>query len=85
MTDDRSQTRTETAREHDDSDLAETVEPTPGGQGRAGGDIERDVATEDEKKQGVSGDTAGVTRVTKEDEIEHGERPDHERRPDMTP
>lgn len=54
-------------RETDDfvSDAA-----TPHQQGRAQGELERKVATRDEKKQAVKG--TGKTRVTKEDEDGEG-------------
>ncbi|MEQ6247621.1 hypothetical protein ABMC89_01885 [Sulfitobacter sp. HNIBRBA3233] len=41
-------------------------------QGRAGGDIQRDVATQDEEKRGVE-KPHGTTRVTGEDKRNHGE------------
>ncbi|APE43980.1 hypothetical protein BOO69_11600 [Sulfitobacter alexandrii] len=41
-------------------------------QGRAGGNLERDVGTQDEKKRATE-KPAGVTRVTGEDKRNHGE------------
>ena len=49
------------------SDLAQ-----PGQQGRADGNLQRDVATQDEEKR-VMETPAGVTRVTGEDKRRHGE------------
>lgn len=36
--------RTESAREHDDSDVIEQVEPTPDQSGSSGGNLQEDVA-----------------------------------------
>ena len=41
-------------------------------QGRDGGNLQRDVATQDEKKRSTE-TPAGVTRVTGEDKRKHGE------------
>lgn len=49
MTDDTNR-RTETARRHDDSDLAE-AEDNPTEQGRSGGDLATKVSTRDAKKR----------------------------------
>lgn len=43
-----------------------------GHQGRAGGNLERDVATQDEKKRATE-KPAGVTRVTGKDKRNHGD------------
>lgn len=76
-------TRTETARRHDDRDLVDRAEPTPAEQGRSGGGMERDIGSEDEQRREGGAEDAGVTRVTKQDEIEHDERQSHfRRRPD---
>ena len=46
--------------------------PAASQQGRADGNLQRDVATQDEKKRAVE-TPAGVTRVTGEDKRNHGE------------
>ena len=38
--------RTETAREKDDSDIIDSVEPAPSQGGRSGGNLQSDIATE---------------------------------------
>jgi hypothetical protein len=38
--------RTETARENDDSDIIDSVEPAPSQGGRSGGNLQSDIATE---------------------------------------
>ena len=62
------QTRTETARDHDDSDLIDraTREDTPGQQGRAGGAIGRQLGTRDARKR--VDDPEGHTSVEQADE-----------------
>src|SRR5205809_1079266 len=40
--------RTESAREHDDSELIESIEPTPSQEGRSGGSLQEDIATQAE-------------------------------------
>ncbi len=59
--------RTDTARRHDDSDLIDNIEGTPSQGGRAGGVLQRDIATQAEEERFVDGKT-GITRVRKEDE-----------------
>ena len=53
--------RTESAREHDDSDLIESMKDAPDQAGRSAHGVSRNVGTRDELKQAV-GD-GGVTRV----------------------
>lgn len=55
-----------------DSDEYLGAEGTVSGQGRAGGELQRDVATRDEKKRATER-PAGKTRVTKSDEKENGD------------
>ncbi|QIG80017.1 hypothetical protein [Stakelama tenebrarum] len=67
--------RTQTAKDHDDSELIDRAEDNTiaGGEpGREGGNIQRDVGTQDEMSRVDKPDTH--TRVTKEDEIANGER-----------
>ena len=55
-----------------DSDrIVDTAGPVDA-QGRAGGDLQRDVATQDEKKRATER-PAGITRVTGADKRNHGE------------
>jgi hypothetical protein len=70
--------RTETARDNDDSALIDTAE-APAEAGRSGGNLATDVSTQAELD--ALGDPEGRTRVTKADDIEHGEeqRPDRAR------
>ena len=68
----RGERRAETAREHDDSDILETTLPTPGQQGRAGGDLQTDIGTQAEAER--VNDPQAHGRRTKEDEIAHNER-----------
>ena len=55
----------ETERFVDDAD-------TPAQQGRAQGNLERNVGTQDALKRAEKGEDAGVTRVTKQDEKGQG-------------
>lgn len=55
-----------------DSDEYLTDTDAPDQKGRAGGNLQRDVATQDEKNQAEE-DRAGVTRVTGQDDRNHGE------------
>ena len=50
---------------------------TPGQQGRAQGNLQRDVGTQDLKKRAEKGEDAGVTRVTKADEKGSGDLGGH--------
>lgn len=74
--------RTEAARAHDDSDLIDNAEPSPGQATSSGGNLARDVASQAE--EALITDSAGVTRVTKQNDIEHGTevRPDRARAAD---
>lgn len=47
-------------------------EATPSQQGRAQGELERNVGTQDALKRAEKGEDAGVTRVTKADEKGQG-------------
>ena len=73
MTDNTTENRrAETARETDDSDLIEGVEKTPGHQGRSGGNLASDVATQAEQER--VRDPEAHEGVAKDDDIAHGER-----------
>lgn len=43
--DDRSASRAETAREHDDSEIIDNAEPAPSQGGRSGGGLQTDIGT----------------------------------------
>jgi hypothetical protein len=74
--------RTEIARDTNDSAMIDDLEPGTGQASSAGGNLQRDVASQDELAQ-VSEPGAG-TRVKKSDTIEHGTevRPDRARAPE---
>jgi hypothetical protein len=59
--------RTDTARDHDDSDIIDRATDAPSGSGSAGGNLQRDVATQSELDR--VRDPEGTERVTKEDDI----------------
>jgi hypothetical protein len=61
--------RAETAREHDDSDIIDSAEPAPGQGGREGGNLQRDVGTQDAKHR--VDDPENSERVTKQDDIDN--------------
>lgn len=61
--------RTDAARRHDDSDMIDNLEVTPSQGGRAGGTLQRDIATQAEEEHLIDGKT-GITRVRKADEEE---------------
>ena len=66
--------RTETAREHDDHELIESMvgeEPTPRFEGTAGGNLQADIATRVELDRVRDRETP--KGVPKGDKIEHGE------------
>lgn len=65
-------TRTETAREHDDSEIIDRAGDAPSKVGRAGGNLQRDIGTEDALDR--VDDPESTTRVTKADDIAHGQR-----------
>ena len=62
--------RTDAARANDDSDLIDDTEGSAGQTTSSGGNLARDVASQAEET--LITDSAGVTRVTKQDDIEHG-------------
>lgn len=68
--------RTTAARDHDDSDMIDSIEPGAGQQGRSGGNLATDVASESELD--AVQDPANHERVTKQRDIDHGTevRPD---------
>lgn len=64
--------RTTSARDHDDSAMIDAAEDAPGGSGRAGGNLARDIATRDELN--AVDDPEGHEAVQKRHAIRHGER-----------
>ena len=76
MTDrnDRGADRAETARPNDDKDITRTMEEGPGFGGSAGGNLQRDIGTQDELKEEV-GDGDGVTRVRDSNKPEQANLP----------
>lgn len=64
--------RTDTARTHDDHTLIDDIVETPDTGGRSGGNLQRDVGTQDELAHVDNPDAH--TRVTKEDDMAHGDR-----------
>ena len=62
--------RTETAKRNDDAGMIETIVETPSQQGRSGGVLNKDVATQAAEER-VS-DPDATEGVTKEDMISHG-------------
>jgi hypothetical protein len=61
--------RTDTARDHDDSDMIDDANPAPRQGGTSGGDLARDVASRSEAHR-VS-DPERRERPTKEDDIDN--------------
>jgi len=71
--------RTDSARDHDDSDLLENASDAPSHGNASGGRIARDVGSQDELKRST-GEAAGLTRVSKSDKEQSqkmGTRADH--------
>ena len=64
--------RTETARDHDDSDIIDDIEPTPSEQGRSGGNLQADVATQAALER--VRDPEALEGVDKQDDIDHAQR-----------
>ena len=65
--------RTESAREHDDSDLIEGMKDAPDQGGRSAHGVSRNVGTRDELKQAVG--EGGVTRVRASDKKPEADQP----------
>jgi hypothetical protein len=64
--------RTETARDNDDSDLIDRIEPAPEQGGTSGGSLQEDVATQAELER--VRDPEGHEGVDKQDDIDHAQR-----------
>ena len=61
--------RSETARDNDDSDIIDSIEPTPPQGGRSGGNLQRDIGT-DVSLERVR-DPEAHEGVDKQDKIDH--------------
>lgn len=72
MTETRGERRAETAKQNDDSDLFQDSGKAPGQSGRAGGNLQSDVATQSEEER--IRDAEDHEDVAKEDDIAHGQR-----------
>jgi hypothetical protein len=63
--------RTDSAREHDDSDLIDSIEPAPSHGGSSGGTLQEDIATEAELER--VRDPEAREGVNKQHKIDHQE------------
>jgi len=61
--------RTDSARENDDSDIIDAIEPTPPQGGRSGGNLQTDIATEASLER--VRDLEAHEGVDKQDKIDH--------------
>ena len=64
--------RTESVREHDDSDIIDRAEPAPSQGGTSGGNLQEDVATQAELER--VRDPEAMEGVDKQDDIDHQQR-----------
>jgi hypothetical protein len=64
--------RTTSAREHDGSDIIDTVEPAPPQGGRSGGNLQTDIGTEASLDR--VRDPEAHDGVDKQDDIDHAQR-----------
>jgi len=74
--------RTDTAREHDDSDIIDRVEPAPSQGGSSGGNLQEDVATQAELER--VRDPEAREGVDKQDDIDHQQRYENRRPADKS-
>ena len=75
--------RTETARENDDSDLIDRIEPTPSQGGASGGNLQEDIATQAELER--VRDPEAHEGIDKQDKIDHQQEPPARQPADKTP
>ena len=75
--------RTETARDNDDSDIIDAIEPTPPQEGRSGGNLQRDIATEASLER--VRDPEAHQGVDKQDKIDHQQESYPDKPADKTP
>lgn len=66
--------RADAARDHDDSDLIDSMEDAPSQGGASGGNLQRDIASRAEQQHDVGG-KPGVTRVQDKDKPEEADLP----------
>jgi hypothetical protein len=78
--------RTQSAREHDDHELIDSAaaeEPTPKFEGRSGGNLQEDIATEAELER--IRDPEAREGIDKQDKIDHRQESFTRHPPDKTP
>jgi hypothetical protein len=75
--------RTESAREHDDSDIIDRSEPAPSQGGTSGGNLQEDVATQAELER--VRDAEAMEGVDKQDGIDHQQRYENRHPADKSP
>ena len=75
--------RTETARDTDDSDIVDSVEPTPSQGGSSGGNLQEDIATQAELER--VRDPEAREGIDKQDKIDHQEESEPRHPADKTP
>ena len=75
--------RTESAREHDDSDIIDTAERAPGQGDTSGGNMQRDIAGDATLKR--VRDPEAREGVDKQDDIDHAQRQETDRAADKQP
>jgi hypothetical protein len=75
--------RTQSARDNDDSELIDSVEPTPPQGGSSGGNLQEDVATQAELER--VRDPQAMEGVDKQDDIDHQQRYENRHPADKSP
>ena len=75
--------RTDTARDTDDSDIVDSVEPTPSQGGSSGGNLQEDIATQAELER--VRDPEAREGSDKQDKIDHQEESEPRHPADKTP
>ena len=75
--------RTGTARDNDDSDIIDSLEPTPSQGGSSGGNLQEDIATQAELER--VRDPEAREGIDKQDKIDHQEESAPRRPADKTP
>jgi hypothetical protein len=63
--------RTDSAREHDDSDIIDSIEPAPSQGGSSGGNLQEDIATQAELER--VRDPEAREGISKQSKIDHQE------------
>ena len=71
--------RTDSARRHDDSDIIDNMEDAPAQGGVSGGNLQRDIGSRAEEQHDVDG-KPGVTRVGAKDKPEEADLPRYNER-----